>query len=466
MRRRGQSRTITAVSTAALLAAASYSVSYAQQAEEEAGLRLTVDVGTGVSVTENAGLDDPSEGTTTSSTTSLDFGLISETRSSRLIASVSTGLRFRDEPESDDEAEFIAPDSFVTYTREGANSAFALNVRFRDEELDERVLTFLDEDLRPVDFLVDGGNLQQLSASAQLSLGIEGPLGFTGNVFYNTRDYSDTIDPELYDRTTFGASAVTSLRFSDVLTGSITASASEFDAEDAAETERTTTSLGVGLAYDISPRTTVSGNVSYDQIETTEFGVFTETTDGLGFAVSAVTELANGTVGGSLQRTINTAGERTAISFDRAMELPTGSLSYGLGYTFSDDGEDRLTAQLALGRDLPRGSLSASLSQQAATNDEDEQVLFTRAAVTYTQDINNVSGFTVDFGLGRTEEIGSGGGDETTRANLGVTYRRELTSEWDWALGYRTQYLRENAGDGRNSNTIFTRIDRSFSIRP
>lgn len=463
MRRRGQSRTRTAVSTAALLAAASYS--YAQQADEP-GLRLTVDVGTGISVNDNAGLNDPSLGTTTSSTTSFDFGLTSETRSSRLTAGVSTGLRFKKDPNADGEFDLITPNSFVTYTREGASSEFTFTARYRNEPLDERVLTFLDEDLQPVDFLLDGGNLQQLSTSAALSLGIGGPLGFTGRVFYDTRDYTDTVDPDLYDRTTVGVSTATSLRFSDVLTGSLTAGVTRFEAENVSGTERTTSSLGFGVSYDISPRTSVSANVSYNEIETTEFGVFTTKTDGFAYSLSAGTDLSNGRLGASLQHSVNTSGERTSLSFDRSMELPRGNLSYGLGYTFSEDGDDRLTANFALSRDLPRGAISATLSQQATTNDDDDQILLTRVGVTYDQDINNVSGFTVDFGLGRAENIGTGASDETTRANLGVSYRRELTEDWDWTLGYRAQYLKENGGDARTSNTVFTRIDRSFSIRP
>lgn len=463
MSRRGQSRTITIVSTAALLAAASYT--YAQDTGEPA-FRLTVDVGTGLRVGNNVGLEDPAEGTTTTSRTTLNFGLVSETRTSRLTAGVSTGLDFRDEPGTGSEFDFVTPNSFITYSQNAANSAVQATLRYRDELLDERILTFLDEDLQPVDFVVDVGRLQRLSGSARLSLGIEAPLGFDATLSFDDREYTDTFDPDLYDRRTVSLATVTRLRFSDVMTGRLLASVRQFDAEDVPTTERTSTSLGFGLSYEISPRTRVNADVTYDRIETTEFGAFTETTDGIGFSVAAVTDLPNGSITGSIRQTVNTSGDRTTINLGRAMELPLGALSYGVGYTFSDEGEDRLTADFAISRDLPTGSVQATLTQQAGVNDDEEQVLVTRVGVAYNQEVNSVSGFTVNFGLGRTEEIGLAGSDETTRANLGLTYRRELTEDWDWTLGYQTQYLKENAGSARNSNTVFTRIDRRFTLRP
>ncbi len=430
---------------------------------------MTLDVGFGALVNDNAGLNDPSLGTTTEATTSLGFGLISETRVSQLSFGLDTALIYKNEPGADGEFDLRAPNSRLSYKRTGANSLFEVTARYVDENLDDRILTFEDENFQPVDLIVDGGTLRRLNGSAVLDFGLDAPFGLRTQLTYDRRDYIDTVDPDLFDRTNVGVSTVARLRFSDVMTGTVSASLSRFEADSPPPTEptteRTRSSVGVGLIYEISPRTTLSGNLSLERVETTDFAILTRKTEGLGFSFAAVTEMQNGTLGGEISRTVNSDGERTQISFDRAMELPRGSLSFGLGYSFNDEGDDAVLANLAFTRDLPDGSISANLSQQTRSFDEDEPKLFTRLGVTYNREINSVSDLTVDFGLGRTEDL-SGVGDDSTRANLSVSYSRELTREWDWTLGYRRQYFRENADPARNSNVFFTRIDRSFSLRP
>ncbi len=86
--------------------------------------------------------------------------------------------------------------------------------------------------------------------------------------------------------------------------------------------------------------------------------------------------------------------------------------------------------------------------------------------VLYNRDINSLSSFEVNFGLGRSEDIGGGASDPDIRANAGISYRRALTRDWDWVLGYERQYSVENGGDAATGNQVYTLIDRSFSIRP
>jgi hypothetical protein len=96
----------------------------------------------------------------------------------------------------------------------------------------------------------------------------------------------------------------------------------------------------------------------------------------------------------------------------------------------------------------PRRELHAG----AVSDDDGEDTLVSRIALDYNQEINSVSSFGVNFGLGRSEDLGTLSDDTTTRANLGVTYRRALTRDWDWVLGYEARYLargRRRSRDGQ-----------------
>lgn len=462
--RRGQTGTGTACIAAAFTAAAGMS---AAQEAPGGGLILTFGVGLGVSVTDNEALADPSEGATTLLDTDFTFGLISETRTTSLEAAVGFGAEYRDEPGSDGAFDVTSPTGSIRYERLGANSVFSAGARLTRDRLDETVLTFLDEDLNPVDLVFDAGSLQRLRADASLVFGIEGPFGATLSTSVDDRDYIDTADPELYDRRTLTASAGVRLQFSEVATGRASIGITQFDADDALQTERTTYVLGAGVDYAVSPVTTVSVDANYTQIEESLLGIALDPVDAVGFSVGAVRDLPNGTITGTLSRDVNTDGTtRNLVSFGRALALPRGSLSFGAGYSFSDTGEDSFLANLDVVRDLPDGSLRASLAQTVAQNDDEEDTLVSRLSLGYTRDINSVSDIRFGLGLGRTEDLSGANAGITTRANLEVVYTRDFVADLDWSVGYRARYIDEPGTSSRVSNSVFTRIDRSFSIRP
>lgn len=464
---RGQSRTITAVSSAALLAVGT--VSWAQQADAPSGARFTVDLSAGVSVDTNEGLDDPSLGTTTRTDLGATFGFLDETEVSRLAVSVFSRLQYSEEPDEDGELDFRLPSGSLSYSRDGRDSRLNLNARYFFDRVDDDVLIFLDENLNPVDLNVDGGDLRRFTLGADLVTGISAPIGIEAGAFYDFRDYIDTTDPDLYDRTEFGGNAALRFNLTEVMTGRLTASYSRLDEDDIGDPVTENFAYGAGLTYQFDEITSFSGNFAYTTIEETIFDVTTTENEGWAYDLGVQRELPDGSIGVSLAHIINEASTRTEISFNRSRDLPDGALAYSLGYSIADeddDAENRFVGGLDYRRDLRTGSLSASLTQEAIANDDSEDTLVSRIAVAYNQEINSVSSFGVNFGLGRSEDIGGGADDLTTRANLGVTYRRELTRDWDWVLGYEARYLLEDGGDPATGNRVFTLIDRSFTFRP
>lgn len=464
---RGQGRTrITTVSVAALLAAGS--ISWAQQSDAPAGTEYTVDLSLGASVDTNEGLDDPSLGTTTRTNIGATFGLLDETEVSRLALSVFARAELANSPNPEQDGfDFRLPNGTLSYTRLGPDSRLDLNARYIYERVDDDVLVFLDENLNPVDLIVDGGDLRRLTLDGNLSLGVESPIGFDASLFYDNRDYIGTTNPDLFDRVSWGGSGTLRMSLTDVIIGNLTASYDRLDEDETGDPLTETFRYGAGLSYEIDEITLFSADLSYSTIDETIFDVTSTENEGWGFDVAIERQLRDGSVGATLARVVDESSTRTVISFQRARDLPDGRLSYALGYSIADDEDDSengFVGGIDYRRDLPSGRVTANATQEFRTNDDGDDTLVSRIALAYNQEINSVSSLGVNFGLGRSDEV-SGPGDETTRANVGVTYRRALTREWDWVLGYEARYSRED-GDPATGNRVYTLIDRSFDFRP
>jgi hypothetical protein len=464
---RGQSRTITTVSVAALVAASS--ISWAQQSDPPIGTRFTLDLSAGASVDTNEGLDDPSLGTTTRTNIGATFGLLDETEVSRLALSILTRAELADSPDPGvDGFDLRIPSGTLAYTREGPDSRLDLAGRYFYDRVDDDVIVFLDENLNPVDLIVDGGDLRRITLGADLSLGIESPIGFDGSLFFDDRDYIGTTDPDLFDRVAWGGDGTLRFNLTSVMTGSLSASYARRDEDDVGEPLTESFSYGAGLAYQIDEITSFSAGLSYTTVEETIFDVTSTENEGWGFDIGAQREVRDGTIGASLSRVIDESSTRTVLSFERARELPDGRLSYRLGYSFADEddnSENGFVGGLDYRRNLRTGNITANATQEFRSNDDGDDTLVTRIALAYNQEINSVSSVGVNFGLGRSDDVG-GSGDVDTRANVGVTYRHALTREWDWVLGYEARYLREDSDDTATGNRVFTLIDRSFTLRP
>jgi opacity protein-like surface antigen len=463
---RGQSRKKIAVLTSAALSAAIVP-GWAQQTEPPPGGRFTLDLSAGASVDDNEGLDDPSLGTTTRTNVGATLRFLDETAVSSLAVSLFTRAEYADSPDrSIDGFDFRLPTATAAYTRLGANSRLALTGRYVFERVDDDVLIFLDESLNPVDLVLDTGELRRVTLGGTLSTGIEGPLGVDVGVSFDDRDYSGTTDPDLYDRRNVGVNGALRFQLNPVLSGRLTASYSRLDEDTFGDPLTETTAYGVGLTYALDEITVITGDLRATTIEETVFGVTSVENDGLAFSLGVQRETPGGAVGGQIARTVEEAATRTQLSVNRATDLRDGSIAWSLGYSFSDDdGDGAVIGSLDYSRELRTARVSAQLSQQAISDDDGDDTLVTRIALGYTQEINSVSSVGVNFGLGRSDDLGAGD-DSTTRLNLGVNYRRALTRDWDWVLGYEARYLSEDDGDTANSNRVFTRIDRSFTFRP
>ena len=126
-----------------------------------------------------------------------------------------------------------------------------------------------------------------------------------------------------------------------------------------------------------------------------------------------------------------------------------------------DDSSLRLIGGFDYTRELPRGGVTASVTQGASSRDADT-FLSTSLSLDYTADINAVSGWRAGLSHTATNELGGDEDDSRTTATL--TYIRDLTDEWSMQAGLEHSRLNESGVADRSSNSIFFNIGRDITF--
>ena len=179
--------------------------------------------------------------------------MVSETERQTLDLLLSGALTIQDTPDTDGtETDFGTPQARLRYTLNSQNSSLSLNGFYRVDFIDDLTFEdFINQDgvlELPEDFAGLNGNGERTAYGfdALLELGKTAPSGFNLSAGASGNRYSGTTDPGLFDfsRTYVGADAL--LRMSPVLTGLVGLGYDTYDADNAEQTYRTTTTGDVG----------------------------------------------------------------------------------------------------------------------------------------------------------------------------------------------------------------------------
>ncbi|NJM81630.1 MAG: hypothetical protein HC844_03310 [Tabrizicola sp.] len=446
----------------ALLAGSEVTIAFAQE-EDRGGTTLTFGLASTVNISDNFNLEVDAPGTSTILDNEFTFGLLSETRTERLSFDLGAVLRFADIPGAGSDISVDDPSAAFAYSRDWANSRLSLSADYNQADLDFLDPFELVDDFDDIDLVTDTGTRKTSAARLTFETGLNDPFGVELDLQHDDVDYVDTTDPELFDNRTDEASLTGKFRFSPVLEGRVTAALENYTADDAIDTDRTSTRLSFGATYEVSPVLTVDAELGTEKIDEDSLGTSDRGTFG---AVEVTQTLANGTAGLLLERTFGIEGGRTSLSVSRDMELPGGTLGFSLGATRGELGSTELLAGLDYSRALPRGTVTAELDRSVVSNDAGNDVLTTRAALGL--DLNLAPLSTVSFGLdyAETEDAGAGTTSRSDRTGLRAEYSHELTPDWDLTTGYEhTRLFTEGTGTA-TSNTVFLTLERVFTLRP
>jgi hypothetical protein len=403
-------------------------VSCDAQTEDGGGLQLTFGVEQRLESTDNLGLDVVNAGITTQANTRLSFGFLTETRSARLAVDTSAALRAVNGPGfSGTEVELSDPQISLAYSRTSAGAKFDFNgyLKQADVEFLRSLEEFIDETGQLVlpDDVTGTGTQLSYGLDVALNWGTDTPVEFGLSAGLSGLSYSDTTSASLVDSRRQRAGAVLRLDLTPVLEANIGLRYSSYDDDDPATTRRDTFSYQAGL----------------DRI------------------------LPNGKLTSDLTATDTEDGTRLSFSIGRDLDLPRGALSASVGATRSTSGATNLTGSLSLRKDFPLGQIRAEARRSVVAGSQDSERLATALSFGYDRSLTPVSSLGFDLSYVQNTEVATG--LATTDASVGATYRRELTEDWGFDVGYRHR-MRDEDGVGRaHSNSIFMVLRRDFNMR-
>ncbi len=426
-------------------------------AQDAPGLSGTFSFSQTLNATDNPGfVADPADGSV-EARTRLGFTLDSATRTETFRLSLGTVYEGGLDGNGDD-FEFVRDSASVNYTREGAASRLSLGASYDESELDD---IEIELDFDPDLLTLDGGSVQRIGANARLETGIGAPFGVTLSGRYNETNYLNTIDPDLENSESLGLDATASFRINPTLTARALAGISRTREDDVTATKRDRRYIGFGFSGDLARGLSFSGNVTYDEVETSTNAPSSTIDDGVGLTLSVTQARPNGTLGATFSSRIDEGGRLTQARINRSLDLPDGSLSFSLGIIDPETSGTRPVASLDYSRETARGALSARVSQ-SPTTDDGETVLNTAIRLNYSQAINDISGWSAGLSYSEANTLGSD--DDISRTSASVSYRRDLAQDWDLRAGYSYSVREETAEPDRTENSLFLSLERDFSF--
>lgn len=424
----------------------------------EEGLRANFTFGERLRYVGEEGFASPqNEGT--SLVTTLGFGLLSESSNQVLSLNLGTDIPFYASDNDSFNSTFTFEDPFARlgYTIQNRSSLLALNTSYR--RTDVGTSNFFDETINE-DVVTGGGKRELYSFNTDLTLGQDGPV--TTNLGYRyLRSEYDQADPSLSDSTTQSVDGRVDFRISPLASIFVFGDWRQEDRDLASQSDRTTTSAGIGTRYEITPVTSATAQVSYDTDESD-----TNSNDGIGFRAGLDRALSNGSLGFDISGTETLTGFRQEASVGRNYNLPRGSFAFSLGVVKDEGTSIEPLANLSLSLGLTETSqFTVNLSQRPDFDDDDIDVIRTRLSIGYDLEINSLSSLSADIRLANDNRFGTTAADSRS-VLASLSYNRAVGNDWDLVSGLSYE-ADQNANQlDTNTTTFFVGIERSFDFRP
>lgn len=403
-------------------------------------------------------------GTTGISDTNLSFGLSSVTQAYTLTVNASGVLRYAHIPGRTLKG-LEDPIFDILYIADSANSRLTLTGHYRRvERLFLNPFQVLREDLAN-NLITNGGILRDPSYSLKYETGLNDPLGFVLTAKHAEKNFSQVINPRIFDTTTDTATAQANLRFNQVTTGRITAGYTHYTAKDLVLTDRRTIDYAVGITRDLTQTLQLDAQIGHTEVKTDTIGGLARR-DGLTGAVTLVQTVANGTVTGSFSATTNQNGQRTTLSFGRNLALPNGSLNAMIGTTKGSVGHQSIIGSLAYSLQLASDTFTVNLDRSVGTNNVNQEILDTTFGLSWGHAIDAVSNVNLGLNWAESDDVGPTNAPTIRLTDLTATYSRQMTADWTMTGGMTYRTRTETGKLDAHSTAVFLTLGRNFSFRP
>ena len=426
-------------------------------AQELPGRSVTLSFAQGLEWSDNPDLTVANE---SGFTTRTDLGFVfnTRTRSESFVFSLSSQLLGEFGDAGTDDFEVTNTRARIAYDRENANSSFSTFAFYSETDLGDEAV--FDEETGSL--VIDSGSLERTVVGAGLVLGRDGPFGLEFDARHRRRNYTGTSDPDRSDVEASRLDALARFRLNQTTAVRLSAGISTENEDDATQTERDRNYVGLGIEGENASGLNYFGDVIFDRSERTVLGPTTTVEDGVGLQLGVTQDRRNGEIGFELSSRIDDSGRRSTAEVSRSLEFPEGDVEFSLGVV-DQEGDDslRLLGGLQYERALPRGNLTASLVQNATT-DEGSAVINSRLRLAYDQSINATSGWQASLSYFDSNELG--GTDDDSRATASLSYTRDLTENWSMRAGVEHTRITETGAADRSSNTVFFNIERDVTF--
>ncbi len=487
-------------------------VSIVSAQDDPGGRTLRLTVGQSLQYSDNIDLvANPTENILRSSTSlGLAYSDVTRTQAFRFSTAGAYDI------DSDGQTEFSDPFARLSYALEGANSRLNLSARYSRTDLDDAFFDLslippeddiLDPEGDPVTGIaqIEGGVRVNTAYAVGFETGMQSNIGFRLDLSAQARRYTETTDPDLFATQTRRIGVLTTFRINPQITARLTASARRYEAEDTDQTDRTETSFGAGVAFDVAPDLTLDLALSQQRTETKRVSG-TTVSDGLAYTIGVDRTLPNGTIAIDFSSEDTLNGRRSTLRGSRSMTLPReGTLSYGIGVTQTSGFSLEPLFSLAYEQPLKLGSFGVELSQEARTDEEDDTaVIVTQASANYAApltetlnwsisaglsdvsrqgvtgedrrrinlrsdlvgQVNDISSWSAGVTLSDTETSTTATTEEERRYGLQLAYRRALAQDWDMVARYQHTTILDSVAADRRSNAISLGLEKTFDFRP
>ncbi|MGI1661988.1 hypothetical protein ACRDNQ_07090 [Palleronia sp. KMU-117] len=447
------------------MVAAGLTVVAGSAVSQEGGLTFSGRFAESLEFSDNPDFTEDFSGTALTSRTTLGFGLASVTAAQSLALDLGAAWRYTLSTSDNQPTREGLTDPFVRldYERNSATSLLGFDASYSESDTGD--LNFVtDPDSQDI-IVDDDGTVARTTLNFGLDTGIGEPFGLSVDAGYSRRTYFDTTDPDLVDNETFDLRGVARFRITPTTDANLIGAYiddREFDTVDGYE--RSTVRLGAGIDHEISGTQRFGFDVTADTIDTTESGA-TTTEEGYSFILAYDQDLMNGGFSVEASSILENIGTRNSVSFSRSLDLPDGGLFLLVGLTNNDTSDVNALIGVDYTRDLSDGQLTARVRQDVTqSSTEDNEFLNRLISIDYAKEVNSVSGWQTSIGYNESEDLSNGSVD--SQARFEISYRRDLTQDWDIVTGYRYREQRSTDENDRTSNTVFLTLQRDFQGRP
>ncbi len=437
--------------------------------EKQQGIEMTLDFKQELESGDNLSLDRPEAGHSTVSTTTLGFGLLSETQTQ--VFSLDGSVKLREgwlATGTDIDTGIVEPRVALRYSRESANSLLEVTGSYRQTDIafEPAVSDFTDPTTGtitlPSDFddLDGSGTRRNYAFGTTLELARNAPLSFVFSTDINGLSYKDQ-GPNLDDTYHHNFSARANLRFSPLTTGFVQYSYRYYDADDLIDTNHKTNAFELGVVKEVSERTSLEAAIGYSKTKE-DTTIFDRDDSGLIGRFLVNHEMPNGNLSASYVTTRDQDGARNELSFGRSLDLPRGSFAVSIGATNKDGNDLRMIGSLRYLHELPTGNIILGFNRQVSIDEDDDERLATTAEFRYDHEINQISGLEFDVSYGLTDD--NSNSLDTYRTDVTASYNRELTEDWLLKTGVKYKIRDTDLRGSTDSTSVFLSIERDFNF--